>query len=32
MFAYHDLTLEEYGDCKIFYNEEDAIVFVQSLK
>ena len=31
MSTYHDLTLEEYGDCKIFYSEKDAIDFVKTI-
>ena len=29
--VYHELTLEEYGDCKIFLNELDALDFVGSV-
>jgi len=30
--TYHDLTLEEYDDCKIFYSEKDAMDFIKTIK
>lgn len=32
LITYHSLTLEEYEDCKVFYNKKDALEFVKSIR